>query len=189
MQSTIFETQNFTIRELHLDDITPYHQMQGNSRVMQYTTGKANTLEEDQADLHKLIAHYSETNNQFWVWAVERKADNAFVGTCALIGDSKGKHEIGFRFLEKYWKLGYGKEICNSLIDYAFCQEEVTNLIAYVDVNNIGSVKILEQSKLEFVEEAFNKEMGSTDRYYSMDIIDQEEAISPQEEIRFISDS
>lgn len=171
MQSTIFETLNLSIREIQLNDITPYHEMQGNNRVMQYTTGKANTLEEDQADLHKLIAHYSEADNQFWVWAIERKADQAFVGTCALIGDSKGTYEIGYRFLEKYWKLGYGKEICNSLIDYAFCQDEVSSIIAYVDVRNIGSVKILDKSKLGFVEEAYDEKSGSTDRFYRMDII------------------
>lgn len=187
MQSTIFETQNFTIRELHLDDIIPYHDMQGNSSVMQYTTGKANTLEEDQTDLPKLISHYSETNNQFWVWAVERKADKAFVGTCALVGNNKGTYEIGFRFLEQYWNLGYGKEICNGLIDYAFCQEEVTSLIAYVDVRNIGSVKILEQSNLGFIKEVHNTELKSTDRYYSMEIIDQKETVHSQEKSDFIS--
>ena len=186
MQSTIFETLNFTIRELHFEDITPYHQMQGNSRVMQYTTGKANTLEEDQVGLHKVISHYSETSNQFWVWAVERKIDKAFVGTCALIGNNKGVYEIGFRFLEQYWNLRYGKEICNGLTDYAFCQEEVTSLIAYVDIRNIGSVKILEQSNLGFIKEVHNTELGSTDRYYSMEIIDQKETVHSQEKSDFI---
>ena len=189
MASTIFETLSFTIRELHTNDIAPYHLMQGNIRVMQYAAGKANTLEEDQADLRKVIAHYSQTNNQFWVWAVERKSDNALVGTCALVGNSKGTYEIGYRFLEQYWNLGYGKEVCNDLIDYAFCQEEVTSLIAYVDVKNIGSVKILEQSKLGFVEETYNKELGSTDRYYLMEIVDQIETIHSQEKISFTPDS
>ena len=183
MQSTIFETLNFIIREIRLNDITPYHQMQGNIRVMQYTTGKVNTLEEDQADLHKLISHYTEANNQFWVWAIERKSDQAFVGTCALIGDSKGTYEIGFRFLEQYWKLGYGKEVCNSLIDYAFCQEKVSSIIAYVDIRNIGSVKILDQSKLGFVKEEYNKDLKSTDRFYAMEIIDTVEIVQQQEKI------
>ena len=122
--------------------------MQGNEQVMKFTTGKANTLAESKDDLKKVIDHYAESNNQFWVWAIERKSDQSFVGTCALIGDGKGTYEIGFRFLEKYWRKGYGKEICNDLIDYAFCQSEVKNIIAYVDVRNIGSVKILDQSNL-----------------------------------------
>ncbi len=183
MQSTIFETLNFIIREIRLNDITPYHQMQGNIRVMQYADGKAYTLAENQADLNKVIAHYTEANNQFWVWAVERKSDKAFVGTCALVGDSKGTYEIGFRFLEQYWKLGYGKEVCNSLIDYAFCQEEVSSIIAYVDIRNIGSVKILDQSKLGFVKESYNEEFKSTDRYYAMEIIDTTEIVHQQDNI------
>jgi len=52
-----------------------------------------------------------------------------------------------------------------------------------VDVRNIGSVKILEQSKLSFVKEVPNTEFGSTDRYYLMNIIAQEETVHTKEEI------
>ena len=172
MQTIIFNTNQFTIRELRPSDLTDFHEMQGNQKVMLYTTGKANTLVENQKDLDKVIQHYTESDNQFWVWAIERKSDTAFVGTCALIGDGKGTYEIGFRFLEKYWKQGYGTKICNALVDYAFCQQEVKKLIAYVDVRNTGSVKILDQSKLAFIKEMVNKETETTDRFYQMEIVD-----------------
>ena len=187
MQSTIFETLNFTIRQLHQNDLAPYHQMQGNSKVMQYTGDKAHTFEEDQADLSKVIAHYTQADNQFWIWAIERQSDQALVGTCALIGNNMGSYEIGYRFLEQYWGQGYGKEICNGLIDYAFCQDEINSLTASVDIRNIHSVKILEQSKLGFIKEAPNKELGSTDRHYLMEIIDQKETVQSQEKSDFIS--
>ena len=172
-----FETELFSVRKLEQNDLPSFHEMQGNEQVMKYTTGKATTLEEDKADLKKVIGHYSEVNNQFWVWAIERKNDQSFVGTCALVGDGKGTYEIGFRFLEKYWGKGYGKEICNELIDYAFCQKEVKNIIAYVDVKNIGSVKILDQSKLAFIKEIPGPKAGSTDRFYKMEIMDEGEEI------------
>jgi len=172
MQSTIFETLQLTIRELDPSDLDAFHEMQGNIEVMRYTTGKANTLAEDTLDLEKLIRHYKEPNNLFWVWAIEHKVDKTLLGTCALIGDQAGIYEIGFRFLEKYWGKGYGKEVTNALIDYAFCQGEVKGLIAYVDVNNTASISILEQSKLGFVEEMDNKELKSRERFYKMEIVE-----------------
>ena len=174
MQSTIFETEQFTIRELQPSDLAAFHEMQGNIAVMRYTTGKATTLEEDQVDLAKVIEHYQTPNNLFWVWAIEHKIDKTFLGTCALIGDKKGIYEIGFRFLEKYWGKGYGKETANALIDYAFCQEVVKGLIAYVDVRNKASISILEQSKLGFIEEMDNEELKSRDRFYKMEIVEVE---------------
>ena len=172
MQTTMFNSPHFTIRELQPQDLSDFHEMQGNLKVMQYTTGKANTLEEDQQDADKVIQQYTQANNQFWVWAIERKEDKVFVGTCALVGDNKGTYEIGFRFLEKYWQKGYGTAICNALIDYAFCQQEVKKIIAYVDIRNIGSIKILDQSNLVFVKNIYNEETGVTDRFYQMEIIE-----------------
>ena len=177
MQSTMFTTPHFTIRKLTTNDLSPFHEMQGNVNVMRYTDGKANTLEENRLDLAKLIQHYADPNNLFWVWAIERQSDKAFLGTCALIGTADGTYEIGYRFLEKYWGKGYGKEIAQNLIDYAFCQAEVKNIIAYVDVRNEASVKLLDQSTLAFMEEIYNKELNATERFYKMEIIDEEKEV------------
>jgi len=168
----IFETKHFTIRELNPSDLDDFHEMQGNIEVMRYTTGEANTLAENILDLEKLLQHYKTPNNLFWVWAIEHKIDKTLLGTCALIGDEKGIYEIGFRFLEKYWGKGYGKEVTNNLIDYAFCQEEVKGLIAYVDVRNKASIRILEQSNLGFVEEKDNEALKSRERFYKMEIVE-----------------
>lgn len=166
----IFTTPQFIIRPLQEEDLSDFHEMQGNPKVMQYTTGKANTLAENQRDLEEVIRHYSEPSNQFWVWAIERIADNAFVGTCALVGDGKGTYEIGFRFLEKYWRKGYGTVICNALVEYALRQQDVKKIIAYVDSKNVGSAKILDQSALTFIKEFYDEKRGSMDRFYQKEI-------------------
>jgi len=174
MQSTMFTTHQFIVRELNKCDLSDFHEMQGNINVMRYTNGKANTLEENRLDLEKVIRHYAEPNNLFWVWAIERKTDKAFLGTCALIGTIEGTYEIGYRFLEKYWAKGYGTEITQALIDYAFCQQEVKNITAYVDVRNEASIKLLDQSNLAFISESFNKELNAMERFYKMEIVDAE---------------
>ncbi|MCB0530864.1 MAG: GNAT family N-acetyltransferase [Lewinellaceae bacterium] len=164
----IFQTTRLQIRPLYPDDIAPFHEMQGNLNVMRYTTKRAHSLAEDGAELQRLIGRYAEPGNDFWVWAIERKDDGAFVGTCALILNEDEEHEIGFRFLEKYWGQGYGTEVANGLVDYAMALPGVTGLVAYVYSANIGSVKVLDRSPLVFEREFFNEKENCMDRVYRL---------------------
>ena len=76
--------------------------MQGNKNVMKYTGHKCMTREESKADLQKVIDFYVQSDNTFWVWAIERKTDKAFVGTCAIVKNASGENEIGFRLLDMF---------------------------------------------------------------------------------------
>jgi len=78
---------------------------------MQYASGKAQSLEENKADLKKVIDHYSEENNGFWVWAIEGKSSGELIGTAAIIVDKKNEGEVGYRLLEKHWGNRYATEI------------------------------------------------------------------------------
>jgi ribosomal-protein-alanine N-acetyltransferase len=162
----IFQTTRLHIRQLRPNDIAAFHEMQGNANVMRYTTKHAHTLEEDKSELHRLIEGYSKPANTFWVWAIERKSDQAFVGTCALILNEDNEYEIGFRFLEKYWGLGYGTEVANGLVAHARSLPEVQGLVAYVYSDNVGSVKVLDRSPLLFEREFYNETEKCMDRVY-----------------------
>jgi len=164
----IFQTARLLARPLRPDDIAAFHEMQGNPNVMRYTTKHAHSLAENSAELLRLIDKYAEPGNTFWVWAVERKNDGAFVGTCALIVNEDAEHEIGFRFLEKYWGQGYGTEVVNGLVDYAMSLPEVQGLVAYVFSANTGSVKVLERSPLVFEREFYNEAEKCLDRVYRL---------------------
>lgn len=161
----IFSTKRLTVRALTLDDLHGFHDMQGNPRVMQHVGGRAFTLEENHKDLQDVIEAYGRADNDFWVWAVVRKTDGAFAGTCALIVNDRGEDEIGYRFREKYWGMGYGREICRSLLQYGFEAMHKTAIVAYVDKANRASVRILEQT-MTFEKEFYNEEEGCVDRKY-----------------------
>ena len=160
----IFETPRLKIRNLELNDFDPFHEMQSNPKVMQFTTGRPWTKEENKASLNKCINHYAQPGNNFWVWAGERKADGEFIGTAAIVEEN----EIGYRFLEKYWGQGYGQEIADGLINYAFGKLGVEKVIAFVEPENIGSVKILERTVLEFIKEYIHPDDGKLVRYYEL---------------------
>ncbi len=163
----IFETPRLSVRLLHTDDLEPLHEMQSNPRVMRYTSKRAAmSKEETRIELTGLMARYSLPGDTFSVWAVVRKEDGAFAGTCALLLNDKQEREIGYRILEKYWGNGYGKEITEGLIDYAFGPGGLDSLTAYVFTDNIASVRTLEQTRFKLEREFFNEEEGCMDRVY-----------------------
>jgi RimJ/RimL family protein N-acetyltransferase len=161
----IFETDRLYVRPLTPDDLEGFHEMQGNPKVMRHVGGKAMTLEENREDLLSVIQAYSRPENDFWVWAIAQRSDTAFVGTCALIVNEEGEHEIGFRFLERHWGKGYGREITAALLLYGINRLQLNEIVAYVDKENTASVRILEQT-MGFEKEFYNEKEKCTDRKY-----------------------
>ena len=152
----IFETERLIVRKLIREDLLAFHDMQSNPKVMQYADGEVNDLEAHSLELDDLISKYDSVTNDFWIYAIERKADACFVGTVALVKDNDDD-EIGYRFLECYWGSGYATEICGALI--AYCKSiGIEKLIGYVIAENSASVKILDGYNFKVIENDVHKE-------------------------------
>lgn len=164
-----FETERLYVRKFSLTDILAFDEMHGNFNVMKYTTGRTATKEENLKELKRLINTYKNLSNDYWVMAVIRKSDNQFVGTCAIIKNEDGEHEIGYRVLEKYWGNGFGKEIAASLIEYSLVSMDLDLITAYVYKENKASVRILDNSQMKLVSEFKNEEVGYLERYYRLE--------------------
>ena len=160
----IFETERLAVRNLQNEDFEAFHEMQSDIEVMRYTSGEASDEETNRRQLENCINRYDQPDNDFWVWAIVRKEDDQFIGTCAIV-PCEGRSEIGYRFLRKFFGNGYGQEICDGLIDHAIESQAFEGLVAYVDVRNVASVKILNRSRLEFVEQQPGED-GATDNFY-----------------------
>jgi RimJ/RimL family protein N-acetyltransferase len=163
----IYQTKRLLIRKLKSSDINPFHKMQGNKNVMRYTDGIAKTFDEDVVDLKRVIDYYNKPNNDFWVWAVERKKDNVFLGTIALIKDDNSNDEIGYRFLEKYWNNGYAYESMMGLIDY--CKSKgLKEIVAEVIVKNKASEHIIKKAGFQLVKEYLCEDLKLLERMYKL---------------------
>ena len=163
----VFTTQRLQIRRLTLADLDLFHKMQSDQQVMRYIGGKVSSYQENKKDLENILKFYNTPKNDFWVWAIALKSNRDFIGTVALVKNQKGEYEIGYRLHKTYWRQGYGKEVSNGLIKYAFEELYIKEIVAYVDKNNITSVRILD-STFNFIKEIYNEQDNCIDRYYKL---------------------
>jgi [ribosomal protein S5]-alanine N-acetyltransferase len=163
-----FETERLFARKLTMEDILPFQEMQSNENVMKYISGRPKTNKESAVELEKILKSYNYIVSEFLIMAVVRKENNEFIGTCAIIKNEDGEYEIGYRTAEKYWGNGYGKEIVEELVKFAFQDLYLDQIVAYVDKKNYASVKILDNSKLNFIREYMGSATKDSVRYYKL---------------------
>ncbi len=162
----IFKTERLLVRKLILGDLQAFHRMESNPNVLQFATGEVKSLEENTIELKDLIGKYEQAENDFWIYAIVRRSDDEFVGTCALVKDDEDD-EIGYRFLEEYWGNGYGTEICIELVKY--CKHiGMKKLIGYVVDKNNASAKILERCNFKVVKKFMNDEIQLEETKYEL---------------------
>ena len=162
----IFETERLNVRELTVHDLDAFHKMQRNPKVMQYVDGEVKSYHEHQKEIKQLITKYERKGNDFWIYAIERKVDLCFIGTVALVKDGVDD-EIGYRFLEKYWRKGYASEVCSGLIHY--CRSlGMKKLIGYVIDKNIGSIMVLQKNNFKMVKQFVSDEIGLSETKYEL---------------------
>lgn len=100
-------------------------------------------------------------------WGVFERDKTELIGLCALLTNDENQREIAYRFRKQYWGKGYGTEVASHLIQYCFTQLGWDLLTADVNVENAGSVSILEKF-FKPVKEFFNESDQCTDRRYAL---------------------
>ncbi|WP_159948473.1 GNAT family N-acetyltransferase [Polaribacter septentrionalilitoris] len=164
----IFETERLLIRKLKSSDLNEFHKLESNPNVLKYADGGVKSYLENEKELKGLIAKYTQRDNDFWIYAIERKFDSQFVGTLALVKDNLDD-EIGYRFLEKYWGNGYGFEICKATIVY--CKQlGLKKIVGYVVDKNIASAKILEKLKFKVVKKFVSDDIHLPETKYELEL-------------------
>lgn len=154
------------VRQLEHSDFDAFYDMQGNDNVMRYVKDTL-SYEEAKEELDRFIGYYDDNDRFFNAWAVIGKKSSHFLGMCGVYENEHGETEIFYRFRERYWGQGYGKEIAMRLIDYCTETLGLTDLTAYVDPRNIGSVKILEM-RMRPVREFYSEKFKCIERVYKL---------------------
>ncbi len=164
----IFETERLLVRKLSFDDFEPFHKMQSNRNVMRFVRAKKMTYEDNKKDLFDVIEKYGKPNNNFWIYAVERKLDKVFVGTIAFVKDGVDD-EIGYRFLEKFWNIGFGTEIIKGMVLYAKLNC-ILKLVAYVSPENTASEQMIKNAGFKYFKTIICEDLQIPESKYILEL-------------------
>ncbi|KNB60374.1 GNAT family N-acetyltransferase [Chryseobacterium sp. Hurlbut01] len=148
--NTILETDRLLLREFEVCDAKNFYELNLNPNVIKYTGNKAF---KDINEAKNFLENYSDyQRNGFGRWAVINKSNHEFLGWCGLKYDEKlNETDIGFRFFEHFWNLGFATESAKACIDYGFAQLNLKTIVGRAMKENSASVKVLEKIGLQYV--------------------------------------
>jgi len=143
----MIETERLLIRPWREEDRDPFFAINSDPEVMRHIRPSTTRAESD-AGVDRQLAAQAE--HGFCFWALERKADGAFLGFCGLrpgvpetpIADDL---EIGWRLGRAYWGEGYAKEAAAACIAWAFRVLEAPRVAAITVPANARSWGLMER--------------------------------------------
>lgn len=137
-------TERLLLRPWRETDLAPFARLNGDPRVMEFFPA---TLERPQSDAlaSRLQAHIDA--HGFGFWALERRADGAFLGFTGL------KHnpdlpfspcvEIGWRLDLPYWGAGYASEAARACLGFGLGALGLERIVAVTALPNLRSQAVM----------------------------------------------
>ena len=141
----MIETARLILRPWRQADVAPFHAMGQEAEVMRYL-GPPPKRAEAQAAHDRMLACQAEHGMCFW--AVERRADAAFIGFCGL---KPGKPpiepdvEIGWRLARAAWGHGYAREAAAASLAWGWAHLDVRSIAAITVPANVRSWGLMER--------------------------------------------
>ena len=147
MSDAVITTERLILRGWRDSDLEPFHAMCSDPRVMA-TLGPLMTLDETRALIVRVEGFRAEYGYTFW--ALERRADGAFLGWCGVKPGPKGipiegELEIGWRLAHDYWGQGYAREAAQATLDWVWRTLDVPLVAAITSVGNRNSWGLMER--------------------------------------------
>lgn len=107
--------------------------------------------------IYQLKAHNIELDQRnlpfYTYWAIILKENKLLLGDIGFKGkpDENGEIEIGYGLeSESYYNQGYMSEAFKALINWAFSRDNVQQIVAETDAENLASQKVVQKCGLTF---------------------------------------
>lgn len=137
-------TERFVLTKMTAGDADKYYRLSNNSNVMKYVTGYSLTREESDRMLKEFLQEYGK-DTYLGRYLIEDRHSGALIGAAKL--DKTGAAvEIGYRVMEEFWGKGVATEIAVALIRFSQNVLKARDVIAYVNIHNAASVRVLEKA-------------------------------------------
>ncbi len=148
---TVIETERLFLRHLSTEDAEFILELLNEPSFIRNIGDRGvRTLEgANSYILNGPVASYAK--NGFGLYLVKLKETNESIGMCGLIKrDTLEDVDIGYAFIPKFWSKGYAVEAAQAVKEYARDKIQLNRIVAIVDPQNQGSIRVLEKIGLQF---------------------------------------
>jgi RimJ/RimL family protein N-acetyltransferase len=146
-----FETARLTAERLRPSHVEELDAMHRDARVMATLSG-TRTREQTERFLHESLAHWDE--HGYGLWIFRDRSDGVFVGRAGIRHvDVGGNHEVELAYALRfeYWNRGLATELAQALLNTAWRDLNLDNLVCFTLTTNLRSRRVME--KVGFVYE------------------------------------
>ncbi len=155
------ETDRLVFRTWCKDDLNLALGLWGDPEVTKLfdNRGKLNEREVRERLLQEL-----RTQEKYSVqyWPIFEKQNGVHIGAAGLRPKNlnENQYEIGFHVRSRFWRMGYGSEAANAVIQYAFRELAASSLFAGHNPKNIASGKLLKKLGFEYSHDEYYEPTG-----------------------------
>ncbi|MBF0548616.1 MAG: GNAT family N-acetyltransferase [Candidatus Riflebacteria bacterium] len=138
------ETERLIFRKFAPTDLEAVYPIFSSPEVMKYSVTGALDKSGTKERLFEVIKSYQD--NGFGKYAVIEKASNLLIGYCGLEKPMEKdflQPELGYRFVHKSWGKGYATESASAIVETAFQEYKLAEIIGFGEPENVNSIKVL----------------------------------------------
>lgn len=154
-------TPRLLLRAYRRDDLPLYAALNSDPEVVEHLGGPLSREDSDDIADWAQGLHSAEG---IGLLAVERRADNAFVGMCGLhhLAWYPDEIEIGWRLAHRYWGHGYATEAANAWLRHGFTRLNLPRVISVTEAVNTRSIAVMRRLGMTVDHYATLEEDGQT---------------------------
>lgn len=160
----LIETERTVLSRLQPGDYEDVKKLYRDEEVRKYLGG---IVDEERCKVKFLKMLNLEDDSYYWT--IRGKEKKQFIGLVSLDPHHNRKDtEISYQLIPKSWGKGYGTEIVEGVIKYAFEELKLRRVVAETQTANKSSCRLLEKVGMVFKETT--KRFGAQQSIYYLDI-------------------
>jgi ribosomal-protein-alanine N-acetyltransferase len=147
----IIETQRLVLKNYAADEKENLISLLTDKTVMKHVDSGVFSQEKAEKLWVKLIEN-SYPQGIRTIWAVFARDNLRYIGHAAIRPRPTKKEdwEISYMLKTGEWGKGFATEIARRLIEYSFGELNLTEVVATIDDDNFGSIKVVEKNGMSF---------------------------------------
>lgn len=162
MQYYLFETKRLGFRFLEEADITYLEALENDPEVKKYfPDGPRDRCKTEDMINRFILNHESKGLPNFMIFDLE---SGEFIGRVGFGLTEDNEVEVGYVLHKKFWGRGIASEAVSAMLTYAKTHIQSEYIIAYADVDNIGSTRVMEKCGMKYYKTGMAK--GIQCRFY-----------------------